>query len=331
MNTLPRGIRPAISGFVSFFSLGKGLNSPHDLPDRSRRMKDHRNRVHVGSVQNPVAMTGRTDRCRRHLTVINPCRPARSSGDRVWSSCSLAGGPKEGDASRHRRRRRSRHSDRERLRPSWPQRPLRRHRSGSGRCAAGRGLRRGRLARPARPADAGDAERAHARHGRAATTSARSEQRRAAVGERAGRGGGAARRGRALHGAARHREQVVGPDPGGARRACGWATTSLVASNPEFLRAVGALEDFLMPWMTVVGSRQPADASSGSPSSTRPFGGELRTLHRPGEGRVREVRPQHLQRHEDQLLERDLEGRRAIGVDADEVAADGVPARPRRR
>jgi UDPglucose 6-dehydrogenase len=53
-----------------------------------------------------------------------------------------------------------------------------------------------------------------------------------------------------------------------------------LASNPEFLRAATALEDFLFPWMTVIAarSRSTVDRLCGL---TRSFGGELRTFDDP--------------------------------------------------
>jgi UDPglucose 6-dehydrogenase len=53
-----------------------------------------------------------------------------------------------------------------------------------------------------------------------------------------------------------------------------------LASNPEFLRALSALEDFLSPWMTVIGSRNPATVERLE-SLYRPLGGEMRTFPSP--------------------------------------------------
>lgn len=58
-----------------------------------------------------------------------------------------------------------------------------------------------------------------------------------------------------------------------------------LASNPEFLRAASAREDFLMPWMTVIGSRSRrtverlVDLYQG-------FGGEVRTFSSPAEAEL---------------------------------------------
>ena len=53
-----------------------------------------------------------------------------------------------------------------------------------------------------------------------------------------------------------------------------------LASNPEFLRAASALEDFLRPWMTVLASRSP-ETLDRLIELFRPFGGEMRTFADP--------------------------------------------------
>jgi len=53
-----------------------------------------------------------------------------------------------------------------------------------------------------------------------------------------------------------------------------------LASAPEFLRAVSALEDFLSPWMTVIASRDPQTVERLE-TLFKPFGGELRTFSDP--------------------------------------------------
>jgi UDPglucose 6-dehydrogenase len=55
-----------------------------------------------------------------------------------------------------------------------------------------------------------------------------------------------------------------------------------LASNPEFLRAVSAAEDFRNPWMTVVASRDPQTVERLR-ALLSPFGGELRTFGNPAE------------------------------------------------
>ena len=53
-----------------------------------------------------------------------------------------------------------------------------------------------------------------------------------------------------------------------------------LASNPEFLRAATALEDFLFPWMTVIGARSRSTVDRLC-SLTQSFGGEVRTFDNP--------------------------------------------------
>lgn len=55
-----------------------------------------------------------------------------------------------------------------------------------------------------------------------------------------------------------------------------------LASNPEFLRAVSATEDFSHPWMTVIASRDPR-AVALLRELLEPFGGEMRTFSDPAE------------------------------------------------
>lgn len=53
-----------------------------------------------------------------------------------------------------------------------------------------------------------------------------------------------------------------------------------LASNPEFLRAASAVEDFRWPWMTVIASRSVRTVERLT-ELLRPFGGELRTFSDP--------------------------------------------------
>lgn len=53
-----------------------------------------------------------------------------------------------------------------------------------------------------------------------------------------------------------------------------------LASNPEFLRAASAVEDFRNPWMTVIASRQPQTIAKMR-ELLAPFGGEVRTFDQP--------------------------------------------------
>jgi UDPglucose 6-dehydrogenase len=55
-----------------------------------------------------------------------------------------------------------------------------------------------------------------------------------------------------------------------------------LASNPEFLRAVSAAEDFANPWMTIIASRDPQNVERLR-EVLAPFGGELRTFSNPAE------------------------------------------------
>src|SRR4051794_13681204 len=55
-----------------------------------------------------------------------------------------------------------------------------------------------------------------------------------------------------------------------------------LASNPEFLRAVSAAEDFAHPWMTIIASRDPQNVERLR-ALLEPFGGELRTFSNPAE------------------------------------------------
>jgi UDPglucose 6-dehydrogenase len=74
-------------------------------------------------------------------------------------------------------------------------------------------------------------------------------------------------------------DTVVRPileDVSGRRADDGFA----LASNPEFLRARCALEDFLYPRMTVIGSRSPRTLERLD-DLLRPFGGELRRYRDP--------------------------------------------------
>ena len=58
-----------------------------------------------------------------------------------------------------------------------------------------------------------------------------------------------------------------------------------LASNPEFLRAASAREDFLMPWMTVIGSRSRRTVER-LVELYDGFGGEVRTFSSPAEAEL---------------------------------------------
>ena len=55
-----------------------------------------------------------------------------------------------------------------------------------------------------------------------------------------------------------------------------------LASNPEFLRAASAVEDFQNPWMTVIASRDPQTVERLR-ALLSPFGGDMRTFTNPAE------------------------------------------------
>ncbi|MFE9602771.1 2-dehydropantoate 2-reductase N-terminal domain-containing protein [Streptomyces hokutonensis] len=58
-----------------------------------------------------------------------------------------------------------------------------------------------------------------------------------------------------------------------------------VASNPEFLRAASAVEDFRHPWMTVVASRS-ARTRERLGELLQPFGGDIRYFSNPAEAEL---------------------------------------------
>ena len=202
----------------------------------------------------------------------------------------------------HRLRRRGQ-LDRQGVRRRRPRGPLRRHRRRPGRGPAGPGLRGDDHRRPARPALVRLPDPADPEPGHRYDLSAFVDGTRAV--------------GRALAGASAFHTVVVRSTvppgtcdgrPAAARAGLGPARRRglRLASNPEFLRAATALEDFLFPWMTVVGARSRRRRPALPPHP------ELRRraprLRRPRHRRARQVLPQHLQRRQDQLLERDVAG-----------------------
>lgn len=58
-----------------------------------------------------------------------------------------------------------------------------------------------------------------------------------------------------------------------------------LASNPEFLRAASAEEDFIFPWMTVIASRSRRTVERLQ-ALFQPFGGEVRTFPNPAEAEL---------------------------------------------
>ncbi len=92
-----------------------------------------------------------------------------------------------------------------------------------------------------------------------------------------------------------------------------------LASNPEFLRAASALEDFLWPWMTVVGSRSRRTLERLR-ELFQPFGGAIRTFSNPAAAEM--VKCCHNIYNATKISfwnEMWRVGRR-VGLDADEVA-----------
>jgi UDPglucose 6-dehydrogenase len=74
-------------------------------------------------------------------------------------------------------------------------------------------------------------------------------------------------------------EELVKPlleEASGKREGVGFA----LASNPEFLRAASAADDFRWPWMTVIGARSKRVQERMAQLLT-PFGGELRVFDNP--------------------------------------------------
>lgn len=59
----------------------------------------------------------------------------------------------------------------------------------------------------------------------------------------------------------------------------------MLASNPEFLRAASAVEDFRYPWMTVIASRSVRTVERLRELLV-PFGGEIRTFSNPAEAEL---------------------------------------------
>ena len=91
----------------------------------------------------------------------------------------------------------------------------------------------------------------------------------------------AAHRRRALHRPARHHRGPGEDRPGEELRMVAGEGFAL-ASNPEFLRAASAAEDFRHPWMTVIASRDPQTVERLR-ALLSPFGGDMRTFSNPAE------------------------------------------------
>jgi UDPglucose 6-dehydrogenase len=94
----------------------------------------------------------------------------------------------------------------------------------------------------------------------------------------------------------------------------------LVASNPEFLRAASALDDFLEPWMTVVGSRSQR-AREGLVDLLSPFGGELRCFDDPAPAELVKCAHNLYNAAKISFWNEIWQVSRHLGIDADAVAA----------
>jgi UDPglucose 6-dehydrogenase len=113
-------------------------------------------------------------------------------------------------------------------------------------------------------------------------------------------------------------ERVVQPileDRSGLAAGDGFA----VASNPEFLRAESALEDFLSPWMTVVASRSKRTRERLT-ELYRPFGGMLRTFADPATAELAKIVHNLFNAAKISFWNEIWMVAQQIGVDADDVA-----------
>jgi UDPglucose 6-dehydrogenase len=113
-------------------------------------------------------------------------------------------------------------------------------------------------------------------------------------------------------------ERVVQPileDRSGLAPGDGFA----LASNPEFLRAESALEDFLSPWMTVVASRSKRTRERLG-ELYRPFGGRLRTFADPATAELVKVAHNLFNAAKISFWNEMWMVAQQIGVDADDVA-----------
>jgi UDPglucose 6-dehydrogenase len=92
-----------------------------------------------------------------------------------------------------------------------------------------------------------------------------------------------------------------------------------IASNPEFLRAESALEDFLSPWMTVLASRSKRTRERLA-ELYRPFGGTLRTFADPATAELVKVAHNLFNAAKISFWNEIWMVAQQIGVDADDVA-----------
>ncbi|HEY8200854.1 MAG TPA: UDP-glucose/GDP-mannose dehydrogenase family protein, partial [Actinomycetota bacterium] len=93
-----------------------------------------------------------------------------------------------------------------------------------------------------------------------------------------------------------------------------------LASNPEFLRAASAEEDFRFPWMTVIASRSRRTVERLS-RLLAPFGGEVRTFSDPAEAELVKCCHNLFNATKISFWNEMWLVSRALGLDADRVAA----------
>lgn len=93
-----------------------------------------------------------------------------------------------------------------------------------------------------------------------------------------------------------------------------------LASNPEFLRAQCALEDFLNPWMTVIGARS-RRTQERLGDLLAPFGGEVRRFEDPAEAELIKCAHNLYNATKISFWNELWQVTRAIGADPIEVAA----------
>lgn len=92
-----------------------------------------------------------------------------------------------------------------------------------------------------------------------------------------------------------------------------------LASNPEFLRAECALEDFLSPWMTVVGARSKRTRER-LVELYRPFGGAIRTFADPAGAELVKITHNLYNAAKISFFNEIWLVAERLGLDADEVA-----------
>jgi len=92
-----------------------------------------------------------------------------------------------------------------------------------------------------------------------------------------------------------------------------------LASNPEFLRAASAVEDFRWPWMTVIGARSKR-VRERLAALLSPFGGELRVFDQPATAEMIKCAHNIFNATKISFWNEMWQVCRTIGVDHDEVA-----------